>query len=478
VYGPRVLPDGAPNGSRQNLVRSNVLCLVFLVTRFCSSASVREQYAQITAKLASDLLGQLRTSNGTAFESKPAPPTLIPPSATKKRDAGVQTELESTPLSKRGSSAETPVEDASSSANLQNVIEQLQGQLALYEVELTRAHSVARALEANLHQRDVHVRTLEADCEKLRAEKARIPFWFTVVAVSLICALPHRICIFGRSSIWKSVMVQTCKPSRMQAPRSNGCERRCATFINHPVGCTKVSKMRWKGRPRAFVSFALEPPSQVLIPFRPLAPLLPEILGVTIHEQTTISDVHTETTTMPPPPPPDAHIPSSSQPTSQRPNHPATFAVTIKTSSQNTITIPKSRFPPGPSSAPPVVSASNLKFASPTDDSHPPQHQRQAHHVPKRNSTVPVPTNRAHSQGHIMNYFQATAHHVPHQLSVNHTPPIPIVQQLPSQPQVTNRSVSSANPTPRPAEGQRQPIAIAIQCGNPIADSIFSGTSD
>ena len=145
----------------------------------------------------------------------------------------------------------------------------------------------------------------------------------------------------------------------MQTQKSNGCERRCTTFINLPVGCTKVSKMRWKGSPRAFVSFAFDLPSQALTLFRPLAPLLPEILGVTIQENTTISDVHTEATTMPPPPPPppDAHSSSSSQQTSQHPNHLATFTVKIKNSSQNTITIPKGRVPPGPLSAPPVVSS-------------------------------------------------------------------------------------------------------------------------
>ena len=265
----------------------------------------------------------------------------------------------------------------------------------------------------------------------------------------------------------------------MQTPRSNGYERRCATFINLPVSCTKVSKMRWKGRPRTFVSFAFEPPSQVLTPFRPLAPLLPEILGVTLHGHTTIPDAYSETTAMlPPPPPSDAHIPSSSQPTSQQPSHPATFAVKNRNNSQNTITIPKGRFPPAPLSAPPAVSASNPIFASPIDKRHPPQYQRQAHRAPKRTSSVPVPTNGVHSQGHIMNYIHATAHQALHQVSINHTTPMPISQPPPLQPQVTNRSVGSANPTPQPAEEQRQPIGISIQRGNPIADSIFSCTSD
>lgn len=104
--------------------------------------------------------------------------------------------------------------------------------------------------------------------------------------------------------------------------------------------------------------FRLRSSRSSLMPLRPLAPLLPEILGVTIHEHTMISDVHTDATTMPPPPPPpDAHSSSSSQQTSQQPNHLATFTVKIKNSSQNTITIPKGRVPPGPLSAPPVVSS-------------------------------------------------------------------------------------------------------------------------
>ena len=150
--------------------------LFLLVTHLSFSASVREQYAKITAKLASDLLDQGRTSNGVAFESKAPPPRLAPPSITQKHDVGVQTELESIPLSKSGSSSGTDVESVSISANLQNVIEQLQGQLAHHEAELARTHSIARALEANLHQREVHLRKLEADCDRIRAEKVRLAF--------------------------------------------------------------------------------------------------------------------------------------------------------------------------------------------------------------------------------------------------------------------------------------------------------------
>jgi len=141
----------------------------------------------------------------------------------------------------------------------------------------------------------------------------------------------------------------------MQTQRSNGCERKCKTFTNLPVDCTKVSKMRWKGRPRAFVSFTLAPHSQALTPFRPLAPLLPDILGATVREHTTISDVHTEATTMPPPPP-GAQSSTSSQQTSQQLNPLAKFAMKIGNSSQNGITIPKGPVPPGPLSAPLVVS--------------------------------------------------------------------------------------------------------------------------
>lgn len=158
----------------------------FPVTDLSFSASVREQYAKITSKLASDLLDQFRTSNRAVFEGKAAPPTPVSPSTTQKRHIGVQTELGSSPISKHGSSSETVVENASSSANLRNVIEQLQGQLAQHEAELARTHSIARALEANLHQREVHLRNIEADCDKLRAEKVRLAFGFSIVAVSLI----------------------------------------------------------------------------------------------------------------------------------------------------------------------------------------------------------------------------------------------------------------------------------------------------
>lgn len=157
-----------------------------LVTHLSCSASVREQYAKITAKLASDLLDHGRTSNGVAFENKAPPPRLAPPSITQKRDVGVQTELESIPLLTRGSSSGINVESASISANLQNVIEQLHGQLAHHEAELARTHSIARALEANLHQREVHLRKLEGDYERIRAEKVRLAFWIGIIAVSLI----------------------------------------------------------------------------------------------------------------------------------------------------------------------------------------------------------------------------------------------------------------------------------------------------
>ena len=108
------------------------------------------------------------------------------------------------------------------------------------------------------------------------------------------------------------------------------------------------------------------------MPSGPLAPVLPEILGITIHEHTAMTGVHTEATTMPPPPPPpDAHSSSArQQPSQQLPNHPATFAVKPKNGSQNTVTIPKGRVPPGPLSAPPVVSAPNPLFASFIDDGH------------------------------------------------------------------------------------------------------------
>lgn len=212
------------------------------------------------------------------------------------------------------------------------------------------------------------------------------------------------------------------------------------------------------------MSFAFEPP-QVLIHFD-LAPLSPEILGVTSFETTTISDVHTESTTIPPLPPPNAHISSSSQSTSQQPYHPVIPAVTNQNGTQNAISIPKGPVPPGPSSAPAVLSAPKSIYAPPIDDSHLPQHQYQAHRVPKRISTVPVVTNGTHAQGHIMNYIHAT----PHQIPVNPIPPVP-TSRPPPQPQATN-------PTPQPAEGQRYPIAIPIICGDPIADRIFSGTSD
>ena len=186
---------------------------------------------------------------------------------------------------------------------------------------------------------------------------------------------------------------------------------------------------------------------------------------------------------MPPPSPPsDAHSSSASQQHSQQPDHPAAFAAKLKNGSQNSISIPKRRGTPGPFSAPPVVSAPYPLIASPIDGGHLPQHQYQAHHVPKRTSTVPLPTNGAHSQGHIMNYIHVTAHQAPHQRSVNHTAPAPVTQPpSTSQSQVTSHSaVSSVNPTPtpQPTEGQRQPIGIPINCGNPFADNIFSCTSD
>ena len=140
-----------------------------------SSTSVRERYAQITAKLASDLLDQFHTSNVAVLESKAAPLKIAPSTITKTRDIGVQTEPELIPLSKRGSSSGTAMEDVSSIVNLQNAVAQLQAQLAQHEAELVRAHSTARALEANLHQREVRVRKLEAEYDKLRAEKVRLP---------------------------------------------------------------------------------------------------------------------------------------------------------------------------------------------------------------------------------------------------------------------------------------------------------------
>ena len=184
----------------------------------------------------------------------------------------------------------------------------------------------------------------------------------------------------------------------------------------------------------------------------------------------------------PPPPPPEAHSSSVNQQPSQQPNHLAAFAARLKNASQNSVSIPKSRGTPGPFSAPPVVSAPNPLIASPVDDGHLSQHQYHAHRVPKRTSTVPLPTNGAHSRGHIMNYIHVPAHQVPHQHSVNHNTPTPVSQPPPtSQPQVTNHpAVSSVNPTPtpQPTEGQRQPIGIPITCGNTLADSIFTCTSD
>ena len=254
----------------------------------------------------------------------------------------------------------------------------------------------------------------------------------------------------------------------MQTPRLSGCERRYATFINLPAPCTKVSKAWWKEGPRAFVSFAFEPP-RTLIHFDP-APLSPEILGVTNLENTTISDAHTGSTAMPPP---NAHISSSSQPTSQQPNHPVTPAMTTQHSTRNAISIPKGPVPPGSLSTPAVVGAPYSKYASPIDDSHLPQHQYQAHRALKRISTVPIATNGPYAQGHIMNDIHATTHQIPHQIPVNRIPPMSTSQPPQPQPQATNRLVSSADPTPQPA-----PIAIQSICGNPIADSIFSGTSD
>jgi len=215
----------------------------------------------------------------------------------------------------------------------------------------------------------------------------------------------------------------------------------------------------------------------VLIPFRPLAPLSPETLFVTIHENTTILDAHVETTTMPPPPR-DTHTSSSSQPTSQQPNRLVTPTVTTQKSSQYAISIPKGPVAPSPLSAPAVMSSPQPMYVSPIDGNHPPQHQYQVHRVPKRTATVPISTNGAHSQGHITNYFRSATHQIPHQIPVNRTVPMPISQPLPSQPPATSRSVSSANPTPQPAEGQRHSMAIPVHCGDPLANSIFSGTSD
>lgn len=154
----------------------NVIRHVLAGDRTPFSTSVREQYVQIAAKLASDLLDQFRTSNAPVFENKAAPSTLIPPTTTKTCNVGVQTEPESITLSKRGPSSETVLEHVSSTVNLQNTIEQLQAQLARRDAELVRAHSIARALEANLHQRETHLRNIEADYDTLRAEKVRLPF--------------------------------------------------------------------------------------------------------------------------------------------------------------------------------------------------------------------------------------------------------------------------------------------------------------
>ena len=190
-------------------------------------------------------------------------------------------------------------------------------------------------------------------------------------------------------------------------------------------------------------------------------------------------DLYTETSSLPPPPPPDAQI-SSSRPTSQQLNHLATPAVATQTAGPNAISIPRGPVPPGPLSAPPVVGVPNPKYASPVEGSHLSHHhhQRQARRVPKRPSTAPVPPAGADAQGHIMNYIHATTHQTPHQTPMNRISSTPITQQPPSQSQVTNRSVSNANPIPQPTDGKRQPVAIPIQWGSPIADSIFSGTSD
>lgn len=270
-------------------------------------------------------------------------------------------------------------------------------------------------------------------------------------------------------------MMWTRKPSRMQTPRLHGYERRYTTFISLPASYTKVSKMRWKERPRALVSFAFEHPQTILIDFD-LAPLSPEFLGVTSLEKSAILDVHTESTTVPPSSP-NGHIPSSNQPTSRQQNDPVTPAVTTQNRSQTSISIPKGPVRPGPLSAPAVVSAPKAMYTPPIDDGHLPQHQYHAHRVPKRISTVPVITNGPHAQGHIMNYIHATTHQIPHQTSVNRVPPVP-ASQPPLPPQPTNHSVSSTNPTPQPVEGQRHSIGIPITCGDPIADNIFSGTSD
>lgn len=205
-----------------------------------------------------------------------------------------------------------------------------------------------------------------------------------------------------------------------------------------------------------------------------LAPLSPEFLGVTSPENTAILDVHTKSTTVPPPSP-NGHIPSSGQP---QQNHPATPVVTTQNRSQTSVSIPKGPVRPGPLSTPAVVSAPKPRHTPPIDDDgHLPQHQYHAHRVSKRISTVPVTTNGSHMQGHIMNYIHATTHQVAHQTSVNRVPPVP-ASQPPAPPQPTNPSVSITNPTPQPAEGQRHSIGIPITCGDPIADNIFSGTSD
>jgi hypothetical protein len=223
----------------------------------------------------------------------------------------------------------------------------------------------------------------------------------------------------------------------------------------------------------AFVSFAKGPPLRVLTPFRLLAPLSPETLGVAVLENTIISGMHTEATTVPPPPP-DTRMSSSNQPVLQRPNHVVTPATMTQSSIQRSILIPKGPIPPGPLSAPPVVSAPNPMYAS-SIDSHPTQSQYQTHRVPRRTSTVPGPSTGSHPQGHIMN---VAALQPPHPSFLNRIAPIPMLQPLQTQPQVTNRSAGGANPPPQPAEGQRHPIAIPTQCGNPISDNIFTSTSD
>jgi hypothetical protein len=162
------------------------------------------------------------------------------------------------------------------------------------------------------------------------------------------------------------------------------------------------------------------------MPFRPPAPLSPDILGVTVHRSAEMPGVHTETTAMP------------------------------------------------PLSAPPVVRAPNQMYASPIGN-HPPQNQRQARRVPNRTSTVPLPTTGATSQGHII---QAATHQIHQPSFLNRVQPVFMPQRLLSQPPLTNRSVGNANPTPQPADGQRRPVSIPIQYGNRISNSIFSGTSD